>query len=184
MKILGGTLKGRNFYMPEGIRPTQDLLRSAVFDLLGHDLRGLSFLDLFAGSGAVGLEAISRGASRVAFVEKDLKNADIIKENFEVLKIGYPHVFHKVITADVFATFKHMADAKEVWDIVFIDPPFDAKLAKKILKHLEAYVILHPRSYVIIQYGQDDSLPDVEGRFQILKKKSYGSSQVVVLQWV
>ncbi len=182
MKILGGSLKGRNFYMPADIRPTQDLTRAAVFDLLGHDLSDLRFLDLFAGSGAVGLEAISRGAKEVVLVEKDPKNTKIIQENFELLKIGYPHIFHKVINADVFVTIKDIARREDRFDIVFFDPPFDQKLAKKILKHLMAYAILHAHSYVIAQYGRDDSLPDLEGRFKILKKRSYGSSQLSVLQ--
>ena len=184
MKILGGTLKGRNFYMPEPIRPTQDKLRGAIFDILGHDLSDLTFLDLFAGSGAVGLEAISRGAERVVLVEKDPINAKVIQENFKLLKLGYPHIFHKVVIADAFKTIKEMASQNERFDIVFFDPPFDQKLAKKILKHLMGYVILHPHSYIVAQYGEDDSLPDLEGRFKILKKRSYGSSQLAVLEQV
>lgn len=182
MKILGGSLRGKNFYMPATIRPTQDLLRAAIFDILGHDLSGLRFLDLFAGSGAVGLEAISRGAHEVVLVEKDPRNAEIIQENFELLKIGYPHVFHKVINADVFVTIKDIARRQERFDIVFFDPPFEGKLAKKILKHLMTHVILHPHSYIVAQFGRDDSLPDLDDRFKIIKERSYGSSQLVVLQ--
>ena len=182
MKILGGALKGRNFFMPAEIRPTQDLLRAAIFDILGHDLSGLRFLDLFAGSGAVGLEAISRGADEVVFVEKDPRNAEIIQGNFELLKIGYPHVFHKVINADAFATIKNLALKEERFDIVFFDPPFEPKLAKKILKHLMAYAILHPHSYIVGQFGEDDSLPEMEQGFEILKERTYGSSQLVILQ--
>src|SRR5476651_1685535 len=87
MKILGGKYKSRNFYMPEGIRPTQNVLREAVFDLLGHDLSGLSLLELFAGSGAVSLEGISRGAEKVLIVEHNDLNAKIIQENCEILGI-------------------------------------------------------------------------------------------------
>lgn len=170
--------------MPASIRPTQDLVRAAIFDILGHDFSDLRFLDLFAGSGAVGLEAISRGASEVVFVEKDPQNTKIIQENFKLLKLGYPHVFHKVVTADVFKTIKELAAQNERFDIVFFDPPFDQKLAKKLLKHLMAYVILHPHSYMVAQYGEDDSLPDLEGHFKIIKKRLYGSSQLAVMQRV
>ncbi len=184
MRILGGELKGRNFYMPEAIRPSQDILRAAIFDILGHDLSELTFLDLFAGSGAVGLEAISRGAKEVVFVEKDPVNANVIKENFELLKIGYPHIFHKVLNADAFATIKKLAAESSRFDIIFFDPPFDQKLAKKILKLLMTHVILHPRSYIVAQYGNDDSLPDLQNQFEIVKKKTYGSSQLTILQQV
>ncbi|HPB69263.1 MAG TPA: RsmD family RNA methyltransferase, partial [Candidatus Omnitrophota bacterium] len=70
MKILTGSYRGRNFYMPADIRPTQNVARKAIFDLIGHDLSGLTVLDLYAGSGALGLEALSLGASKVTFVEK------------------------------------------------------------------------------------------------------------------
>jgi len=183
MKILGGTLKGRNFYMPAAIRPTQDSLRAAIFDILGHDFSDLKFLDLFAGSGAVGLEAISRGAREAVLVEKEETNVKIIQENFELLKIGYPHPFHRVINADVFASIKNFARKNERFDVVFFDPPFELKLAKKILKHLIAYDILHAHSFVVGQFGEDDSIPDdLQGRFKILKERNYGSSRLVVLQ--
>jgi 16S rRNA (guanine966-N2)-methyltransferase len=183
MKILGGTLKGRNFFMPGAIRPTQDSLRAALFDILGHDFSDLRFLDLFSGSGAVGLEAISRGAKEVVFIEKDATNAGIIQENLELLKIGYPHPFHRVINADVFASIKRLALKNEHFDVVFFDPPFDLKLAKKTLKHLVAYDILHAHSFVVGQFGVDDSMPDdLEGRFKVLKERQYGSSQLVVLE--
>jgi 16S rRNA (guanine966-N2)-methyltransferase len=183
MKILGGTLKGRNFYMPAGIRPTQDSLRAAIFDIMGHDFSDLRFLDLFSGSGAIGFEAISRGAREVIFVEKDAANVQVIQENFELLKLGYPHPFHRVINADVFATMKILAKKNERFDVVFFDPPFELKLAKKILKHLGAYDILHPHSYVVGQFGRDDALPDdLEGRFKLLKQRNYGSSTLAILQ--
>ena len=73
--------------MPEGIRPTQNLTRKALFDLLGQDLTGLTFLDLFAGSGAVGLEALSRGAQKVTFVEKDERSGEVIRENLDLLGV-------------------------------------------------------------------------------------------------
>jgi 16S rRNA (guanine966-N2)-methyltransferase len=183
MKILGGSLKGRNFFMPATIRPTQDSLRAAIFDIMGHDFSGLRFLDLFAGSGAVGLEAISRGAREAVFVEKDPANAALIQKNFNQLKLGYPHPFHRVINADVFASIKNFAKKGEHFDVVFFDPPFDLKLAKKTLKHLMAYDILHAHSYVVGQFGRDDSMPDdLEGRFAVLKERKYGSSQLVILE--
>src|SRR5580704_10411710 len=102
MKILGGKYKGRNFYMPAGIRPTQNILRAAIFDLLGHDLSGLSFLELFAGSGAVGLEAISRGADTVVMVEHNALNAKTIRENGELLGIQWGDSF-SLIHGDAFS---------------------------------------------------------------------------------
>ena len=81
MKILGGKFKSRNFYMLKDTRPTQNLTRKALFDIIGHDLSDMEFLDLFAGSGAVGLEAVSMGAKKVTFAEKNIRCVDIIYEN-------------------------------------------------------------------------------------------------------
>src|ERR1035438_152041 len=107
MKILGGKYKGRNFYMPAGIRPTQNVLRAAIFDLLGHDFSGLTFLELFAGSGAVSLEAISRGADEVVMVEHNDLNAKTIQENCELLGIDLGGNF-SLIHADAFSCVKRL----------------------------------------------------------------------------
>ena len=86
MKILGGKLKGRNFYMPAEIPPTQNLVRKAVFDILG-DINGVEFLELFAGSGAVGFEAFSRGAKMVTLVERVSSCLEVIHKNLQLLDI-------------------------------------------------------------------------------------------------
>ena len=159
MKILGGKYKGRNFYMPAGIRPTQNVLRAAIFDLLGHDFSGLSFLELFAGSGAVGLEAISRGADKVVMVEHNDLNAKTIRENCELLGIELGGNF-SLIHAEAFTTIKRLSEDHKPFDIVFFDPPYGQKLAKKTLKLLERSDILHPQSLVMIQMEASEKLED------------------------
>ena len=182
MKILGGTLKGQNFYMPAGIRPTQGLLRAAIFDLLGHDIEGLTFLELFAGSGAVGLEAISRGAKEVTMVERDPKNAETIRENCRLLGIDLG-AEHRLLEADVFATIKDMAAKARTFDIVFFDPPFDRNMAKKTLKCLEAHVILHAHSFLVAQYDLSERI-EVPGDMKIVTERRYGSSYLTIFQKV
>ena len=133
--------------MPAGIRPTQNVLRAAIFDLLGHDLSGLSFLELFAGSGAVSLEAISRGAEEVVMVEHNDLNAKTIRENCELLGIDLGGNF-SLVHADAFTTVKRLSEEHKPFDIVFFDPPYAQKLAKKTLKLLTSRDILHPQSLV------------------------------------
>ena len=176
MKIIGGQYKGRNFYMPAGIRPTQNLARKALFDILGQDMEGLSFLDLFAGSGGVGLEAISRGAREVVFVEKDPQCAEIVTDNVGLLRIDHQKVTVRieVLAMDALAAIKEFARRKRVFDIVFVDPPYSRGLARKALKTLEAHVIVHPNSYLIFQHDQDEILPESSGRFLALRQKRYG----------
>jgi len=182
MKILGGKYKGRNFYMPAGIRPTQNVLRAAIFDLLGHDLSGMSFLELFAGSGAVGLEAISRGAQEVIMVEHNDLNAKTIRENGELLGIDLGGKF-SLIHADAFATLKRLSQEHGPFDIVFFDPPYGRKLAKKTLKLLECHDILHAQSLVLAQ-GEVSEKLDIPKAFTVLTQRRYGSSYLTLLQRV
>jgi len=178
MKIIGGIFRSRNFYRPEGIRPTQNMAREALFDILGPEIKNISFLDLFAGSGAMGLEAVSRGAPKVIFVEKDQKCMNVIQENLQILMPASlkPAPEIELFEKDAFATIKWMAGEKRIVDIVFMDPPYDRGMAKKALKTLEAYDILGPNSMVIIQHDQREILPSDTGRFLHFRHKKYGSS--------
>jgi len=180
MKILGGKYKGRNFYMPAGIRPTQNVVRAAIFDLLGHDLSGLSFLELFAGSGAVGLEAISRGADEVVMVEHNDLNARTIRENGELLGIDLGGNF-SLIHADAFSTVKRLSEEARRFDIVFFDPPYGRKLAKKILNLLDRSDILHPQSWVLVQVESSEKL-EIPETFTVFTQRRYGSSYLTLLQ--
>ncbi len=179
MKIIGGQLKGRNFYMPAEIRPTQHIVRKALFDLLGQDMTGVEFLELFAGSGAIGLEALSRGAKRVVFVEKESKCVDVIEENIEILKIIPDEEGNRtfeVIQGNALAFIKILARQKKDFDIVFADPPYGRGLAKKSLKILGACDIVRPNCTVVIQHEKKETLPEMQGRFLLLRQKKYGAS--------
>jgi 16S rRNA (guanine(966)-N(2))-methyltransferase RsmD len=183
MKIIGGQFKGRNFYMPAGIRPTQNLARGALFDLLGQDMGGVIFLDLFAGSGAVGLEAISRGAAKVMFVEKDPKCAAVITENMALLRTGPDKAGalpYELLSTDVFAAVKLLSRQEKRFDIIFIDPPYGLGLAKKALKTLEAYDILQPNYMVVIQHEKEEILPEQQGRFLLFRQKKYGGTVLTI----
>src|SRR3989338_2122394 len=179
MKIIGGKFKGRNFYMPAGMRPTRNIVREAVFDILGRDLSGLAVLDLFAGSGAVGLEAVSHGAQKVVLVEKDPKYAEVIEENFRLLPLerdaqgGLPY---EIMQTDVFAAVKFLAGRGKKFDTIFIDPPYSRGLAKKALKTLGAYDILQPNCVVFIQHDTRENLPEQEGRIVLFRQRKYGNT--------
>jgi len=179
MKIIGGQLKGRNFYMPADIRPTQHVVRKALFDLLGQDMSGVEFLELFSGSGAVGLEALSRGAKKVVFVEKEPKCVSVIEENIEILKISPDEdgkMTFEVIRGNALAFIKILARQKKAFDIIFIDPPYGRGLAKKALKTLGAYDIVRPNCTIVIQHEKKEILPEAQGRFLLFRQKKYGAS--------
>lgn len=171
--------------MPKDIRPTTDLLRKAIFDILGQDLTGLSFLDLFAGSGSVGLEAISHGAVSVFFVENDSSCSKVIEENLATLAIAghdQPGSDIQVIPMDVFRCIEQFYRRKKLFDIVFCDPPFYAELGKKTLKTLFDRDILTPTSFIIVQHDPRDILPEPEAGFFLVREKRYGNSILSILK--
>ncbi len=198
MKILGGTLKGRNFYMPPDIRPTQNVVRKAIFDILG-DVEGLDFLELFAGSGAVGFEAYSRGAKSVTFIEKNPSCLEVIQENCRLLGIDIMDPTQtpvRVRVGDVFEQIPRLAQQKQKFDIIFCDPPFlledqdsaqepqtevrrrkiESETAKKTLKCLGAHDILTPNCLIIVQCYRRETLPEAEGRVLAVRERFYGAS--------
>jgi len=186
MRILTGKLKGRNIKVPENIRPTQNLVRKAIFDVLG-DIEGLSFLELYAGSGAVGLESLSRGVRDLTFVEYNRDCALAIEKNIEALKLKNCRLYQK----DVQEAIKAFKRGGMTFDLIFLDPPYHNSLAtpepigwfgvplsaaKKTLQTLEAYDILAPYGLVIVQHFKKENLPDTLGVLSLLKRKIYGDT--------
>lgn len=183
MKILTGEFKGRNFFMPAHIRPTQNITRKAIFDIIGHDMTGMHFLDLFAGSGGVGLDAFSCGAQTVTLVERDYKCAQIIEQNLQRFGLNNPSEDGRkcqLIQSDVFAAVKSFSRQNKRFDVIFLDPPYDEGMAKKTLKILGAYDILHPNSLIIAEYGKREGLPYLEHDFQVMTERKYGKSYLVI----
>lgn len=185
MKIFSGKYGTRNVYMPGWIRPTQNVVRKAVFDLLGHDLSGLNYLELFSGSGAVGLEALSLGVQSALLVEKDPRCVAVTEENLQLL--GVPRKAGEegaceIWTMDAFAAVKLISQGQRRFDIVFADPPYGRGLPKKLLKTLGAYDILTPNCFVIVEHSLDDHVPEVEGRLTRVRHRRYGKSFLAVFE--
>ncbi len=184
MRITTGIYKGRKIVMPQGIRPTQDKVRKALFDILG-DIKGLSFLELFAGSGAVGLEAISRGAVQVVLVEAQRASLEAIEKNIASLGVKDCTVFPIAAAKAVGSLEK----AKKSFDIVFLDPPYDKNRAsaqkspdeeesatKKTLQMLGACDIVTPDGLVVAQHFKNDDVPERAGKLELLRQSRYGDT--------
>jgi len=186
MRINTGIYKGRNLKMPMGIRPTQNMARKAIFDIIG-DIEGLTFLELFAGSGAIGLEAASRGAKAVVFVENGSECIKVINDNISLVrssKISQAHPKdYLVIRSDANEAVKQLNRQKKVFDIIFLDPPYckadvEDSLTKKTLQTLSAYDILPPTGLIIVQYSKKENLPEHLGVLNLLKLSVYGDTKI------
>ena len=170
MRIISGWLKGRSFDAPRGFRthPMSERVKSAVFNTLG-DLHDLTILDAFAGSGALGLEAISRGAKYVQAIEIDTKAYKIIVKNKERFEIGDSY---KITRANCASWSKRNKD--ERFDIVFADPPFD-KLRPDDLDQLARHVT--EGGLFIVSYSSRSDTPEVEG-MMVTDSRFYGDQAI------
>lgn len=171
MRIISGKYKGRNLEGPKNIRPTQNKVRKAIFDILG-DIEGLSFLELFAGSGAVGFEAISLGVKELTLVEYTPECLLAIRKNVNSLKLKACNVYPK--QAD--KAIETFAKSKKRFDIIFMDPPYYKGIVKKTLQILGAYDIVAPYGFVIVQHFKADDLPEKSGCLSLFKKATYGDT--------
>ena len=168
MNIIAGSAKGHKIFSPDNIRPTSGKVREALFSMI--DVEGKTFLDLFAGSGAVGLEALSRGAEKTVFVERSRKATNYIKRN-----LGKTHLEGEVINRPVSPV---LDEIKETFDFVFMDPPYRTDLIDKTLRKIDK--VLKATSIIIVECRSRKELS--YNGFRILKTKTYGDTSLVFLK--
>jgi 16S rRNA (guanine(966)-N(2))-methyltransferase RsmD len=151
VRVIAGALKGRRLVTPRGhlTRPTADQVRIALMDTLMPHLPDSNVLDLFAGAGAVGIEALSRGAARATFVERDRRAAAALRQNLETLGLG---AVARVLVMDVERALPRLAAAGETFDVVFLDPPYETGLVPQTLEWLGDGRLTREGSLVVAQH--------------------------------
>ena len=171
MRVIAGTLKGRRLSSPDwpGLRPTSDKLRETLFNVLGTTVQGARVLDGFAGTGAVGIEALSRGAAHVTFVERDRKAAGLVESNLQHcgLKEGYA-----IIRVDFAAAGPRLAGTR--FDIIFLDPPYgpdEVIPALTVASKLSA-----PGTRVIIEHAKRNPAPSQTEGLVLTRQLTSGDS--------
>ncbi len=153
LRIIAGLWRGRKLSFPDvdGLRPTGDRIRETLFNWLAPEIQDARCLDLFAGSGALGIEALSRGAETSVLVERDSKAATQLKANLEILKAEQG----RVVNADALG-FLQKGNADAPYHIIFIDPPFQLNLWQGVIEALEAGNWLADNATIYIESGRDD----------------------------
>jgi len=185
MRIVAGSLKGRTIVAPEGqdTRPTSDRARQAIFNVLEHaawaePLHGLRVMDLFAGSGALGLEAMSRGAAFCLFVETDDEARGAIRENADTFGIMGATRVHRRSAIDL--GLRPGSDG-EAFDVAFLDPPYRKGLGGLALARLIDGHWLKPEAVVVLERGSDEPEIDTPG-YERLDARDYGAARVLFLK--
>ncbi|MEZ5306769.1 MAG: 16S rRNA (guanine(966)-N(2))-methyltransferase RsmD [Pyrinomonadaceae bacterium] len=178
MRIIGGKLKGRRLKSPPDLktRPTSDRLRETLFNVLQTTLSANTrFLDLCAGTGAVGIEAFSRGAEFVTFVDSVWKCCSLIEENLDAM--GIPEPATEVIRSDALKFVKQ--DPIEAWGIVYFDPPYSTAYSEVLsIIGEEAGRIVVPDGVVIAEHASLNGLPDEAGKLRRWRKLKQGDSSL------
>jgi 16S rRNA (guanine(966)-N(2))-methyltransferase RsmD len=181
MRIISGSLRGRRLHAPpEGaVRPTPDRVRESVFNILGQRLDDMAFLDLYAGSGAVGLEAVSRGARRVVLVESDPVACDVIRRN--VARLGCEDRA-TLLSRSVDLALGPLERGGEVFDVVVADPPYSDPIEQleALLARLDGSTLVDPDGCVVLQHKRGHSVAVPPG-LSARKPRSYGITSILVL---
>lgn len=161
--------------MPKGvkIRPTKDRIREALFNIIGESVFGATVLDAFAGSGAFGIEALSRGAKRIIFVDREKKCIKTISDNLRMLKIDANNNI-MIWEMDVFKAFDKLERKKEKFDVILLDPPYYKDMAKKSLIMLDHHDILTPNCIIVAEHYKKDILPHKLRSITSYRTRCYG----------
>lgn len=184
MRIIGGTLRGRKLHTFKGtdIRPTSDRTREAVFNILSDRIPGAHVLDLFAGSGAMGIEALSRRAAAAIFVDKAPAAIALIKKNIRVC--GGLGAKTRIIQWDIKHSLACLNASQPPFDLIFLDPPYGSSLADPALSHLIKTGAMAADTRLVLEHGQTEkfSLPD--DHFQLSDQRRYGKTLVSFLSYM
>ena len=176
MRIISGQFKSRHLKAtpPPGTRPTSDKLRETLFNILGESVRGCTFLDGCAGVGAIGIEAISRGAEKVIFIDQSRKVARLIRENLDTLNIeeGF-----KIFEVDLIKGLDLCSGQDVTIDIAFIDPPYEREqIYRDALERLGNMSLLAPEGLIVLEHSKRKEMPETAGRLKRVRNLIQGDS--------
>jgi RNA methyltransferase, RsmD family len=171
MRVITGSARGRKLKTPVGydVRPTTDSVKEAVFNIIQADIEGRKVLDLFAGTGQLGIEALSRGAESAVFIDSDSESLKIVKENLSLC--GFKAT---VIKTDAVSYLENCG----TFDLIFIDPPYDSGLYDKVLEKINLFDILSDGGIIIVECRRENQLPDMDSPYRKLREYNYGKIKI------
>ena len=176
MRIISGICKGRKLFSPEGtrIRPTGDKVKGAVFSMIRDYLENSTVLDLFAGTGNLGLEALSRGAVKCYFCDNSPDSIRLLKKNINLCAMSAKSEI-------IFGGFdKALSSVTERLDLIFLDPPYDKHLYLASLKSIRETGTLERSGIIVVEYQEDSMMPDFVEGFIRLSEKNYGRTRIAL----
>lgn len=182
IRVIAGSARGRKLKGPRGtaFRPTTGRVKEYVYNVLGRFMQDAVVLDLFSGSGSLGIEALSRGARHVTFIEQDSVNVRILKENIQTCRFGGQS---RVVRGNVFEQIERMHLASMAFDLVLADPPFKQKYHQAIVDVLNGFPVLSEQGLCVIEHEDNDPAQET-GRLSLHKSRAFGHITVSLYEWV
>jgi 16S rRNA (guanine966-N2)-methyltransferase len=182
MRVIAGSARSLPLKTVEGMdtRPTTDRIKETLFNMLQNDVPGARFLDLFSGSGAIGIEALSRGADFAVFVEKNRQALNCIEENLKFTKLDQKA---RVMGNECLHALRSLEMKKEPFQIIFMDPPYDQDLERSVLEYLSHSVLADEDTLMIVEASLDTDFSYLEGMgLALVKQKKYKTNQHVFIR--
>jgi 16S rRNA (guanine(966)-N(2))-methyltransferase RsmD len=175
MRVIAGKAKGHRLTVPKGrdLRPTASRVKEALFNILPHDLSGMRVLDLFAGTGNLSVEALSRGAAKAVLVDASRTAERAIRENLRRLGLSNRC---EVWTAPVLKATRTLARRGEEFDLIFLDPPYERGWVGKILRALAKENLLGSRGILVAEHSVRENIEDHYGRLRLRDQRRYGTT--------
>ena len=178
MRVITGSAKGRRLITLDGddIRPTADKVKGAVFSSIQFDIEGRRVLDLFAGSGQLGIEALSRGAAKAVFVDLNRAAVKVVNDNLEHCRLKEK--------ASVFngEAISFLKTTREKFDIVFIDPPYKTRLASEALKFIPS--VINEGAIIVCETSPEEELPEAFDSYAVSKRETYSKTKLTVYRFI
>ncbi len=176
MRVISGKCKGKKLFALKGLglRPTSDRVKEAIFDILQKFPPGKIVLDLFAGTGALGIEALSRGAQRAVFVERSTRSGTVLRRNIEACRLSGQA---EVVSKEVQAGLKALEERGDSFDLIFLDPPYGKGLAYRALGSLSRSPMLSVNALIVAEHSPGEDLSSIPSLERIDRRK-YGGTEV------
>jgi len=183
LRIIGGNLKGKKlFSIPtQKVRPTADRLRESIFNILSFEIRGAIVLDLFSGTGALGIEALSRGAGRVVFVEKSKAALAVIKRNIQACALENRT---QIIKWDIEENLNCIKTIRPAFDLIMMDPPYNKDIINPALLNLHHSRSLQNKARVVVEHNLLEAISEDITGFIISDQRKYGKTLVTFLTYM
>jgi 16S rRNA (guanine(966)-N(2))-methyltransferase RsmD len=182
MRVIGGNAKGRRLKVPKGrnLRPTAARVKESLFNILPHDLSGLEALDLFAGTGNMTIEALSRGAAAATLVEVSAEAGRVIRENLR--RLGLAH-HCRLMCMPVARALRALERQHQTFDLIFIDPPYGQRLVERTLLTIAQSSLLGDSGVAVAEHGVRDQIGERYGNLILRDRRRYGATILSFFRW-